>query len=153
MGAKVQLKTLVDEMDSQSDELYRYVDRDTGHIEMVDATLLRYARDGDEPPSMPDWQKSEWQVAQRVASTDRLIRLPDQFDLNEWQIMADFVSTVEPDDVRAQLDRAIHGNGAFRMFRDAVRRLGLRDAWDEFEEDALRKIAIEWCEENDIEWE
>jgi hypothetical protein len=153
MGAKVQLKTLVDEMDSQSDELYRYVDRDTGHIEMVEGTLLGYARDGDEPPSMPDWQKPQWQIAQKAVSTDRLIMLPDQFDIDEWQMMADFVATVKPGEVRAQLDRAIHGNGAFRRFKDAVRRLGLQHAWDEFEEDALREIAIEWCEENDIEWE
>jgi hypothetical protein len=153
MGGKLKLQELVDAMDFHSDEHYQYVDRDTGEIELVEARLVRFAEKGEEAPFMPDWQKPQWAVAQKAVSTDRLVLIPDQFDINEWQIMSDFVASLKPGAARTQLNHAIHGNGAFRMFKDAVRRLDLRDAWAEFQEDALREIAIEWCEENDFEWE
>jgi hypothetical protein len=153
MGGKLKLQELVDAMDFHSDEHYQYVDRDTGEIELIEITLLRRAERGDEVPSLPEWQKPQWQAARKAAATDRLVRIPDQFDIHEWQIMADFVESLKAGEARSQLVRAINGNGAFRMFKDAVRRLDLRDACAEFQEDALREIAIEWCEENDFEWE
>ena len=52
----------------------------------------------------------------------------------------------------SQLERALHGRGAFRMFKDTVHRLGLQDAWYAFRDRALREIAIDWCEANGIEW-
>jgi len=104
----VKPQELVDAMGFQSDEVYQYVDRDTGEIQLVEGILLRAAEAGDETPSLPEWQKPQWLAAQKAVSSDR----------------------------------AIHGNGAFRMFKDAVRRLDLRDDWDEFEEEALREIAI-----------
>jgi hypothetical protein len=46
-----------------------------------------------------------------------------------------------------------HGAGAFRNFTNAVRRLGVEPAWFSFRADALRQIALGWCEENQIVWE
>jgi Uncharacterised protein family (UPF0158) len=48
---------------------------------------------------------------------------------------------------------AIHGAGAFRNFKDTLRRHGIESAWFAFRTEALRQIAQSWCEENDIVWE
>jgi hypothetical protein len=52
----------------------------------------------------------------------------------------------------ADLD-AIHGAGAFRMFQDAVRRRRIESDWFAFRAEALRQIALDWCEEHHIAWE
>ncbi|MHC4632348.1 MAG: UPF0158 family protein, partial [Planctomycetota bacterium] len=45
------------------------------------------------------------------------------------------------------------GRGAFRRFNDAIRDYGIADDWYKYRDDALKEIAIEWCEENGIEFD
>jgi hypothetical protein len=44
----------------------------------------------------------------------------------------------------------IRGSGAFRRFKDAIRRHGIEDEWYQFRDQALEEIAIEWLESNGI---
>ncbi len=48
---------------------------------------------------------------------------------------------------------AIHGAGAFRSFKDTLRRHRIESDWFAFRTEALRQIAIDWCEKNQIVWE
>ena len=86
--------------------------------------LLREAEESgdDEEPDLPTWQKQQWQIANRIVSTDRFRKLPTKFEVHEWAIMQDFSSSVEPDRIREDLLHAIHGAGAFRNFKDTLRR-------------------------------
>ena len=67
--------------------------------------------------------------------------------------MQDFSRSLEPDGIREELLQAIHGAGAFRNFEDALRRHRIESAWFAFRGEALRQIALNWCEENHIVWE
>jgi hypothetical protein len=64
--------------------------------------------------------------------------------------MQDFSCSVESDRIREELLRVIHGAGAFRNFKDTLRRYGIEPAWFAFRAGALRQIALDWCEENQI---
>ena len=101
----------------------------------------------------PDWQRDEWEIAHQINSTECFKPLPTKFDVNECEIMHDFSRSVASDGIREELLRAIHGAGAFRNFKDTVRRLGVEPAWFAFRADVLRQIALDWCEENQIAWE
>jgi hypothetical protein len=68
-------------------------------------------------------------------------------------IMQEFSRSVEPGEIGDEISHAIHSAGAFRNFNDAVRRLWIEPAWVAFRTDALRQIAFDWCEENQIAWE
>ena len=46
--------------------------------------------------------------------------------------------------MRKELRDAIHGSGAFRMFRNAIRRLGLEEAWYQFRNSVFEEIAHDW---------
>ena len=136
------------------DESPSYLDLDSGEVVTVSEDLLRKAEDpGDEEPDLSDWQKEEWEIAKRIISTDRFRHLPTKFDVHEWGIMQEFSNSAESESTRDELLHAIHSSGAFRMFKDTVRRLGLELAWFTFRADALRQIAMEWCEENQIAWQ
>ena len=152
--ATIHLSDIVDALEMQFDESPSYLDLDGGQVVTVSEDLLREAEEpGDEEAALPDWQKDEWKIAKRIVSTDRFRPLPTKFDVHEWGIMEDFSRSVGSESIRDDLLRAIHGAGAFRNFKDTVRRLGIESAWFAFRAEALRRIALDWCEENQIAWE
>ena len=67
--------------------------------------------------------------------------------------MQDFSHSVESVGIREDLLHAIHGAGTFRMFKDTIRRHGIESLWFDFRAEALKQIAIDWCEEHSIAWE
>jgi uncharacterized protein UPF0158 len=151
MSTTVRLNDIVEALEMQFDESPSYLDLDTGQVVTVSEDLLHEAQEGgDQEPDLPDWQKDEWEIAKRIISTDRFRELPTKFDVHEWRIMQEFSRSVEPDGIREDLLRAIHGAGAFRNFKDAVRRHRIESSWFAFRTEALRQIAVKWCEENEI---
>ncbi|MGA2431716.1 MAG: UPF0158 family protein [Candidatus Acidiferrum sp.] len=66
--------------------------------------------------------------------------------------MREFAESVEPQRLSDELPNAIHGAGAFRYFKDTLRRYRREKEWYAFRDDALGQIAIDWCEENGIEY-
>jgi hypothetical protein len=154
MATTVLLKDIVDALEMHFDEQLSFLDLDTGQVETVSRELLGMAEEGDdeEEPDLLEWQEGEWEVAKRIASSDRFVKLPTQFDIHEWAIMEEFSLSVESDRIREDLLNAIHRSGAFRRFKDTVRRCGIEQDWFAFRDDALRQIAIDWCEEHKIQW-
>jgi len=67
--------------------------------------------------------------------------------------MERFAEARRDDRQRDELLDATHGRGAFRMFKSAVRRLGIEQEWYRFRDSALEEIAKEWLEPNGIEYE
>ena len=70
----------------------------------------------------------------------------------EYRLMCEFVEAIEEDDIRAQLDVALQGKGAFRRFRDVVFAYpDLKTAWLERRQQALLEEALAWLDSLDIE--
>ena len=46
------------------------------------------------------------------------IILPTQYEINEYQIMVDFIETIDNLEIKNNLQRLIQGKGAFRRFKD-----------------------------------
>ncbi|HYM05683.1 MAG TPA: UPF0158 family protein [Terriglobales bacterium] len=155
MPATVRLNDIVDALEMQFDESSSFLDRDTGQVETVSHILLRDAEEAgdDEELDLPTWQKRELEIAKRIVSTDQFQKLPTKFAVHEWAIMQDFSHSVESDRIREDLLHAIHGAGAFRNFKKTLRRHRIESAWFAFRAEALRQIALNWCEENHIVWE
>ena len=81
---------------------------------------------------------------------DEWIAAPRQYDLNEYDIMTDFVDTVSDPRKNELLCVALQGKGVFRRFKDTLRRVDLLEEWYAFKRNAYIDIAREWCNENNI---
>lgn len=79
------------------------------------------------------------------------IKLPTQYDINEYGIMEDFIEALSEERVQEKLATAIRGRGAFRRFKDMVYELGLEKKWYNFRDNSYKQIAMEWCKEHHIE--
>lgn len=155
MAATVNLKDIVEALEMASDEFSSFLDPDVGEVESVSCELLRKVdecADGEEPGDLPAWQKQEWELAVQIVSSGRFLKLPTKFDVHEWAIMRDYAGSVSSREIRENLTSALHGSGAFRHFKSALRRHHIEDSWFAFRDNALREIAIDWCAENDIPW-
>jgi len=84
---------------------------------------------------------------------EKSIMLPTKFDINEYSIMENFISTSSDNLLRNQLLIAINGTGAFRRFQDTCINFGCMDDWYKFRDKKYKEIAVEWCKKNNVEYE
>lgn len=131
------LQDLIDSMDMQFDEMDSYLDKKTMSIIYVTSGEI-YGVDNVE-------DIDEFEELYR----NRFIRIPSQYDINEYSIIEDFIETL-PENIQGEFYIAINGRGAFRRFKDMARYTGVEKQWYNFKEQKLRDIAIEWCKENNI---
>jgi hypothetical protein len=157
MAAKARLQDIIDALEIQFDEMPSFLELETGEVHTVHSELLRDAKiyKDDEEPDLPEWQDDEWEVAKRIAFNFpvEFKRLPTKGEVDEWSIMEEFSQQVSAGRIREELVDAIHGTGAFRHFKSVINRQGMESAWYTFRAGALRQIAIDWCEENGVQWE
>jgi len=149
----VQLMAVMDAIDLP-EEWEAFLDPETGEVLVMsdeERGMLEEDELGDDTAlEMPDWEKETVGKLRALLDSGRALRLPDKFDFHEWEVMRRFATSVEDLEASTELLNAIHGTGAFRMFREATARLGLREAWFAHRDQALRELAREWLEENGI---
>jgi hypothetical protein len=159
MPLPVSLQKVIDDMDSQSELIDGYINRKTGEMLIVtedQRTELEWV-DNDEYDTkmedMPAWQQEIIPKIREVLRSDDFIPLPSSFEILEYAIMKNFCLSVENPDVKEELLVGIDGRGAFRMFKELIFRYDLRDDWFAYKNRALKPIAIDFLEMNDITYE
>ena len=80
------------------------------------------------------------------------IILPTQYEINEYQIMVDFIETIENPEINSNLQRLIQGKGAFRRFKDYCASMNIIQEWYEYRDKRYKEIAIDWCRKNELEY-
>lgn len=136
---KVKLQDVIDGIDMVSEDSTCYLDRETGEVLFIseiadndyDDVILELLEEG----------------------SDRFIEFPSQWDRNDYQTMVDFIESLPQRKEQNLLAISINGSGAFRRFKYTASELGLLDDWYRFLNNAHRELAIEWCEDNEIEYE
>jgi len=149
----VELSEIIDGMEIQMGEMKPYLDKSTGEVILVTDEDMRTAEDDESLEDYSEWERESIQKVRRMFFGDGVpVQLPTQFDIHEYQIMQRFCGSVEDENVSDSLYDAITGSGAFRRFKDGVYRFGIQDDWYKYRAEAFRKIAIEWCEDNEVEY-
>lgn len=80
------------------------------------------------------------------------IILPTQHEINEYQIMVDFIETIDNLEIKNNLQRLIYGKGAFRRFKDYCVEMNIIQEWYKYRDEQYKEIAIEWCKQNELEY-
>ena len=155
MAVLVQIQAVMDAIDVP-EEWEAFLDPETGEVLVMtdeERDLLEEEElEDEEALEMPDWEKESIGKLRELLNSGRALALPDKFDFHEWDVMKRFAASVEDPDESIALLEAIHGTGAFRMFRETTTRLGLRERWFGYRDQALREMAKEWLEEHGIEY-
>ena len=149
MATIVSIRDVVDAIEMQGDEGAAYLNPDTGEIVTVSEEERRLVEE-DAEEDVPEWQQELLPKVREALESERFLQLPSRFDVHDWSIMERFAEERADGGERDALGQAIHGSGAFRRFKDAVRLLGIEEEWFRFHDAALSGIAKEWLEANGI---
>lgn len=83
---------------------------------------------------------------------DEIVALPSKHELNEYQDMDLFADSIENEEIRNKLYRALNGKGAFSRFKNEITYLGIREKWFVFRDERLREKVKAWLEDSEIEY-
>jgi hypothetical protein len=151
MSAPIKLSAVVQAMENPED-WECFLDPDTGEVFTVTDDDRGYFEEEDAvTDDLPDWQRESIAQARKAMESEKLLPLPGKLDVHEWDLMRQF-STMQDEPTRRELLHAIHGTGAFRLFRATNDRLGLRDDWFKFKDEALKEVARTWLRSHGLEF-
>jgi hypothetical protein len=151
MGVVVLLKDVVDAIDLPSNDWKSYLNPKTGEIVTVTDADRQLADDQDlDEHDLPEWQRDSLPKVRAALESGDYLALPDKYEVHEWAIMERFSNNQVRATWRDELLGAIHGAGAFRSFRSAIRRLGIEDDWFRYRQSEFEEIAKAWLEAHDI---
>lgn len=154
MSIRIKLTEIIDGMESQSDEASSFLNRKTGEVVLITDYEMRAAEDEEPIEDFPDWEQDQVRIAREImAETGDYIELPTKFDIDEYHIMESFSLSLADPKMRDTFCDLIHGSSAFRRFKDALYRHGIEKDWYSYRDEAFKEIAIDWCRENNIEFE
>lgn len=124
-------------LDTNLPELTHYLDTYTGQVIMHSSDLgkLGYGED-----------------IEIDLTTDRYVRIDALPSRDQYAIMEDFVETLPEGVAKTALQRAMHGHGAFRRFKDTLFAYPTeQQRWYAFKDAAIQLHMNEWLAVNDIE--
>ncbi|EPD53260.1 hypothetical protein HMPREF1210_00991 [Paenisporosarcina sp. HGH0030] len=151
MNIQVSLKDIIEEMEVQFEESRSLLNINTGEIIIVTSEDLRAAEDEEPFDHLPEWeQENRMNAIDVVKNFENYIELPTKYAVNEYEIMENFSLKVRDQRMQESLLRAIKGKGAFRRFKDKIIDFEIEDQWYSYRDECFKQIAIEWCQENKI---
>lgn len=153
MDIQVKLTNIIEEMEMQFDELRTFLNSVTGEIVSVRLDDLNAAEAETSFDHLPEWQQEDMIIAIDVVENfENYIELPIKDEINEYDIMEDFCLTISDQRKQDSFLRAIRGKGAFRRFKDTIIELGIENQWYAYRGEQFKQIAIEWCQDNHINY-
>ena len=154
MKARVKLESIIDELQMMFDDQRSFFNIRTGDIALISDEELRAAEEENPIEKLPDCQQENVNIAIEILEEDFWIPLPSKYDVNEYEIMERFCLSIDNNKLRDNMYSSIKGRGAFRKFKDNIERYNIEQDWYRFRDSALKEIAIDWCQENEIihEW-
>lgn len=155
---KVDIQKIVDELQMRFMDSTVYYNKVTGEILNVQDDDFRIVEDDDFENNIqdyPEWQREHLKEVYDLLYNDveNYIALPNNFEIKDSDIMEEFIETVSNNNKRIQLENCMWQKGMYRKFKDKLIEIGLEDEYYKFYDEKLKEIAIEWCKENNLEYE
>ncbi len=163
---------LEEAFDNSSYEFDYYLDTETGQVLVVtdetrmqlETVFQQYGNVGEgevfdlaavlPQTGLHDWQQHDVLVANQIEADfgSRYLAVPRRESRESYQIMRDFIVTVEDDRLKDRLLQAISGRSAFRYFKDVLYQYpDEQKRWFAYQDTRLKEEMREWLEMEGIE--
>lgn len=121
--------------------------------QFLDAEKMEIASIPDDPYLYGDEDEFE-ELARDIneAFGTRYFRLPEESEIDGNRMMKDFVRDMPEGEIRDYLLGEIGQKGAYRRFREGIRRYGIEQSWYDYRDAAYWQIARDWCDKNGISY-
>ena len=136
----VYLEDIADAFESCMDEWSQFLNTKTGEIVTISNDPMLFDLDEDA------------ELREEIEEADYFIRLPDQYELHEKQIMEDFAGSCTRGETRNRLLRALNGRHPYRYFKQAINETGVAQQYYDFRSLTFLRMAEEWCREHKVRY-
>ena len=155
---KVEIQKIVDELEMRFMDTTVYYNKITGEILNVQDDDFRIVEDDDFENNIenyPEWQIEHLKEVYDLLynDVDNYIALPNNLEIKDSDIMEEFIDTISNNNKKLQLENCMWQKGMYRKFKDKLIEIGLENEYYKFYDEKLKEIAIEWCKENNLEYE
>ncbi|CAM3273195.1 UPF0158 family protein [Paenibacillus lupini] len=155
MKKPVSLDELVGEIEMDLEDTFTYIDVTTGEVITLTGEEMRAAEDERPLENFPEWQRENIEQAICILEDEqgKYADFTLKNDYNEYEIIEEFINTLEDEKIKEALNDAIIGKGAFRKFKDKIIEFDIDKQWYTYKENKIKELVIEWCIEHDIEFQ
>ena len=129
---KLKLDELVDMFDEILNYEYIVYDKKENNFIFIDINIM----------SMQEYEELIDKIEED--KKERYYYLPSSYVFHDWELIEKYIDEIKNKNIQEELEDAFYGKGKYRRFKDTLRK---------FREEHLKNMAIEWCEENRIEYE
>ena len=151
---KVNLKKIVEGIEFQGDESRSYLRISSGEVVLFTDDEIAAAESDDDLSEHAEWYRESIEQAREfVNNEDDYIPLPSKFEFHEYSVMEEFILSLPIEEQRDELLSLIKGKGAFARFKQGLERFLLLEKWHQYRDQALAKLAEDWCQDNGIEFQ
>ncbi len=147
---KVEIQKIVDELQM------RFIDTTVYYNKITGETLNVQDDDFENNiENYPEWQREHLKEVYDLMynDIDNYIALPNNFEIKDSDIMEEFIDTISNNNKKCQLENCMWQKGMYRKFKDKLIETGLESDYYKFYDEKLKEIAIEWCNDNNLEYE
>ena len=150
----MKLERIINALELVSDDGCSFMNAKTGKLFHIYNTELEYAQNGFAVyDSLPDWQRLNIQLARRIIRSNCYVPLPVKEEIDEFQIMLNFCSSVSNYKIIDEIYNSLKSNNIDVMIlNEMIMQNGLGNEWYKYKREAFKKIAIEWSKKNNIEF-
>jgi hypothetical protein len=151
---KVNLSKILEALEFINSENAAYVNVKNGEVVLLSDSDISAAEDDCGIEGYPEWQQETIAIAKEIFLEDSkdYIELPDDFEIDEYDMMVSFIDSLSSDNITQALAKSIKGRGAFRRFKDCLYRFEVQKKWFMYRDDEYKQVAIQWCEEHEIDY-
>ena len=155
----IKIKEVVDCLEAVSDEIIQLYNTETGEFISFPkeefAMLDEYGLE-NMLNECPEWEKESYIKLNDYFTTsndNKYVHLPTKHEVNNAQIIRDFIYELENKEIAEQLHSCINQKGMYRKFKDKLYEFGIEKQYYQYREKRLIEIAIDWCEDNCLKYE
>jgi hypothetical protein len=150
MSSEVSLRMIMRELECLPPESAGYLNRKTSELLIFSDEELSAAEWGDDLQDYPEGQRQQILKAIQVMDSEDYVELPSRYELDDYDIMFGFSSSLDNLDLQDDLLEAIRGKGAPERFRAVIKTRNLEQQWQQYRRNAIREAAVGWLESNGI---
>lgn len=151
---KIYVEDLAERIENQNTGYKTFLNKENGKFSLTKDEYIELVKNNEiNNSNHMKWEEEYIENAKKIVENSKVyVELPIIYEIDELSVMKDFGYSLENDEEKAIILKAISEEGAVRRFKDTTENLGLVDKWNSFRKKVYYRIAIKLCEKEGINY-
>jgi len=153
---KVKLNDLIECIEFENENLHHFYNKKTGIIIYKESseTSNYSAADYNRINEFEEWEKELIEYLYDLENNpDNYIKLPDEEELSELNTMIHFCKSFSDFSIGHIINKNLDDSKKIQKIKKLIEEKHMLNDWYAYREQSERQIAIDWCNDNNIEFE